>query len=42
MVHGTVIAAERVKVGAMKKAEMEAFVPRREVHVDYEHGQHYS
>ena len=26
----------------MKKAEMEAFVPRREVHVDYEHGQHYS
>ena len=54
MVHGTVIVAERmgicllprpafqVKVAAMKKAEMEAFVARHEVHVDYEHGQHYS
>ena len=54
MVHGTVIVAERmgicllprpafqVKVAAMKKAEMEAFVARHEVHVDYEHGHHYS
>ena len=25
-----------------EKAEMEAFVARHEVHVDYEHGQHYS
>ena len=32
----------QVKVGAMKKAEMEAFVARYEVQVYYEHGQHYS
>ena len=32
----------QVKVGAMKKAEMEAFVARHEVHVDYKHGQHHS
>ena len=28
----------QVKVGAMKKAVMEAFVARHEVHVDYQHG----
>ena len=28
----------QVKVGAMKKAEMEAFVARHKVHVDYKHG----
>ena len=33
-----------VKVGAMKKAEVEAFVTRHKLHVDYEHmhGQHHS